>query len=90
MWQGEEQVRQFEDTSSRPEDLLRKRELPRLVEEATARLSDHHREVFVLRDIEGKSYGEIAEIISTNVGTVKSRLSRARSSLADIIRPWVD
>ena len=50
----------------------------------------HHREVFVLRELEGKSYEEIAEITHTNLGTVKSRLNRARSSFADIIRPWVD
>jgi RNA polymerase sigma-70 factor (ECF subfamily) len=89
-WQDEERPLQFEDSSSRPDDLFRKRHLRALVEEATAQLPEHHRQVFVLRELEGKSYEEIAEITSTNLGTVKSRLNRARSSFADIIRPWVD
>ena len=89
-WQDEERPLQFEDSSSRPDDLFRKRHLRALVEEATAQLPEHHRQVFVLRELEGKSYEEIAEITSTNLGTVKSRLNRARSSFADIIKPWVD
>jgi RNA polymerase sigma-70 factor (ECF subfamily) len=90
IWQGEERPLELEDTSSRPDDLFRKRQLCELVEEATAQLSARHRQVFVLRDVEGKSYEEIAEITGTKVGTVKSRLSRARQSFADIIKPWVD
>lgn len=90
IWQGKERPLELEDTSSRPDDLFRKRQLCTLVEEATAQLSAHHRQVFVLRDLEGKSYEEIAEIIGTKVGTVKSRLSRARQSFADVIKPWVD
>lgn len=89
-WQDEERPLQFEDSSSRPDDMFRKRHLRALVEEATSRLPEHHRQVFVLRELEGKSYEEIAEITSTNLGTVKSRLNRARSSFADIIKPWVD
>lgn len=90
IWRDEERLLELEDTSSRPDDLLRKRDLCGLVEDATAQLSPHHRQVFVLRDAEGKSYEEIAEITGTKVGTVKSRLSRARQSFADIIKPWVD
>ena len=41
----------------------------------------------VLRELEGKSYEEIAEITHTNLGTVKSRLNRARTSFADLIEP---
>lgn len=89
IWQGKERPLELEDTSSRPDDLFRKRQLCALVQEATAQLSAHHRQVFVLRDVEGKSYEEIAEIMGTKVGTVKSRLSRARQSFADVIKPWV-
>jgi RNA polymerase sigma-70 factor (ECF subfamily) len=69
-WQDEDRPLQFEDTTARPDDLYRKRHLRELVEEAVAKLPEHHREVFVLRELEGKSYEEIAEITSCNLGTV--------------------
>jgi RNA polymerase sigma-70 factor, ECF subfamily len=50
-------------------------------------LPDHHRTVFVLREMEGKTYEEIAEITGCNLGTVKSRLNRARNNFAQIIAP---
>jgi RNA polymerase sigma-70 factor (ECF subfamily) len=86
-WQEDDRPLQFEDATSRPDDLYRKRHLRELVEESVAQLPAHHREVFVLRELEGKSYEEIAEITATNLGTVKSRLNRARSSFAEIIEP---
>ena len=46
---------------SRPDDLYERRNLKDLVDQTVARLSSHHREVFVLRELEGKSYEEIAE-----------------------------
>src|SRR5467141_4955321 len=51
---------QFEDPSSRPDDLFQKRHLRDLVEQTVTRLPEHHRQVFVLRELEGKSYEEIA------------------------------
>lgn len=89
-WADEDRPLQFEDSSMRPDDLFRKRHLRELVEASVARLPEHHREVFVLRELEGKSYEEIAEITDTNLGTVKSRLNRARSSFAEIIAPALD
>jgi len=86
-WDDEERPLQFEDTASRPDDLYRKRHLRELVEASVARLPEHHRQVFVLRELEGKSYEEIAEITACNLGTVKSRLNRARTSFAEIIGP---
>jgi len=76
--------------TSRPDDLYRKRHLRELVEETVAKLPEHHRQVFVLRELEGKSYEEIAEITSCNLGTVKSRLNRARTAFAAIIEPYID
>ena len=81
---------QFEDSSSRPDDLYRKRHLRQLVDQTVAALPEHHRQVFVLRELEGKSYEEIAEITDCNLGTVKSRLNRARNAFASIIEPMVD
>ena len=81
---------QFEDTSARPDDMYRERHLRELVEQMVAQLPEHHRQVFVLRELEGKSYEEIAEITDCNLGTVKSRLNRARTAFAAIIEPYVD
>jgi RNA polymerase sigma-70 factor (ECF subfamily) len=89
-WQDEDRPLQFEDATSRPDDLYRKRHLRALVEDTVAKLPEHHREVFVLRELEGKSYEEIAEITDCNLGTVKSRLNRARNSFAAIIEPSLE
>jgi len=86
----EDRPLQFEDATSRPDDMYRKRHLRQLVEQSVAALPEHHRQVFVLREIEGKSYEEIADITACNLGTVKSRLNRARSAFAEIIEPFVD
>jgi len=45
-----------------------------MVERAVEQLPEHHRAVFVLREMEGKSYEEISEITGVNLGAVKSRL----------------
>jgi RNA polymerase sigma-70 factor (ECF subfamily) len=55
-----------------------------------AELPEHHRIVFVLRELEGKTYEDIAEITGCNLGTVKSRLNRARNNFARIIAPLLD
>jgi RNA polymerase sigma-70 factor (ECF subfamily) len=49
-------------------------------------LSPAHRAVLVLRDIEGLTYEEIAEVTETPLGSVKGRLHRARGELIDILR----
>ncbi|HEX7123020.1 MAG TPA: sigma-70 family RNA polymerase sigma factor [Gemmatimonadaceae bacterium] len=89
-WQDEDRPLQFEDVGSRPDDLFRKRHLRELVESSVQKLPPHHRQVFVLRELEGKSYEEIAEITSCNLGTVKSRLNRARNAFASIIGPSLE
>jgi RNA polymerase sigma-70 factor (ECF subfamily) len=86
----EERPVEFEDTRTRPDDLFHKRHLREVVEGSVARLPSHHREVFVLREIEGKSYEEIAEITRCNLGTVKSRLNRARTAFAALVAPVMD
>lgn len=89
-WDDEDRPLQFEDSSARPDDMYRKRHLRELVEDTVAKLPEHHRQVFVLRELEGKSYEEIAEITDCNLGTVKSRLNRARTAFASIIEPQID
>ncbi len=86
-WEADHRPLQFEDTTARPDDLYRKRFLKDAVDQSVQRLPEHHRQVFVLRELEGKSYQEIAEITGCNLGTVKSRLNRARNSFAQLIGP---
>ena len=89
-WEDDDRPLQFEDPGSRPDDLYRKRHLREVVEDAVDKLPPHHRNVFVLRELEGKSYEEIAEITSCNLGTVKSRLNRARNAFASLVAPSLD
>jgi len=89
-WEADHRPLQFEDTRSRPDDEYGRRHLQELVETSVALLPEHHRVVFVLRELEGKSYEEIAAITKCNLGTVKSRLNRARNSFAAIVAPHLD
>lgn len=88
-WDGDIRPLEWEDPKARPDDLYRKRFLREKVEEAVELLPDHHRTVFVLRELEGKSYEEIAEITECNLGTVKSRLNRARNRFAQLVAPMI-
>ncbi|HKV70950.1 MAG TPA: sigma-70 family RNA polymerase sigma factor [Gemmatimonadales bacterium] len=89
-WDADHRPLQFEDTTARPDDLYRKRYLKDAVDSCVKELPEHHRAVFVLRELEGRSYQEIAEITGCNLGTVKSRLNRARNTFAHLIGPQLD
>lgn len=89
-WEADHRPLQFEDPQNRPDDLYRKRHLREMVDWSVAQLPEHHRVVFVLRELEGKSYEEIADITGCNLGTVKSRLNRARNRFAQLIEPRLD
>ena len=70
-----------EDPSEGPEDRAERMELGAAIQEALEVLPADQRTVLVLSDIEGLSYEEIAEVTLVSLGTVKSRLSRARAKL---------
>jgi len=89
-WDDDHRPLQFEDSRMRPDDMYRKRYLRRIVEETVQELPEHHRLVFRLRELEGKSYEEIADITGVNLGTAKSRLHRARNSFAQRIEPFLN
>ena len=74
-------------TGVSPVQSLLKDERRRAVREALARLAEHHRLVLVLFDLQGHSYEEVAGLLKLPMGTVKSRLNRARSALRDALEP---
>lgn len=69
------------DSRPAPDEILESKEYEDAVQKALTKLSSEHRSIIVLRDIEDCSYGEIAEILGVSIGTVKSRLARARGDL---------
>jgi RNA polymerase sigma-70 factor, ECF subfamily len=71
------------DCGEGPGESLERREQCGRVREAIARLAEEHRAVLVLREIEGCDYESIAEILDLPIGTVRSRLHRARLQLKE-------
>lgn len=76
----------FADTSKSPNEITEKREDEEGMMIAIASLPEPLREAIVLRHIEDMSYEDIAKITGANIGTVKSRLSRAREALTKILK----
>lgn len=74
-----------DDSSPDPAAEVQSKELYRLAAKVLMGLDEEHRAVIVLRDIEGMSYARIAEVLDIELGTVRSRLSRARSKMRDIL-----
>jgi RNA polymerase sigma-70 factor (ECF subfamily) len=68
-----------------PEAFTQRRELNRAIQAGIAQLPPDQRIALVLSDVQGMNYEEIAEATRTNLGTVKSRLSRARARLRDLL-----
>jgi RNA polymerase sigma-70 factor (ECF subfamily) len=75
----------LDDKTPTPADVAENRELCELVQNAIGKLDDEQRAVVVLRDIEGMDYSQIADVLAVELGTVKSRLSRARAALRQIL-----
>lgn len=73
------------DSGPTPHQAAESRELERAVAEGLRLLSDEHRSVLVLREVRLLSYEEIARVLQLDLGTVKSRISRARNSLRKIL-----
>jgi len=74
-----------DDSSPDPAAEVQNKELYRIAARTLMGLDEEHRAVIVLRDIEGMSYARIAEVLDIELGTVRSRLSRARSKMRDIL-----
>jgi len=86
-----QEARDFDAPDGRPlQDVsLVDSEKRAVIKRAISTLPDKYRAPLVLRDVEGKSYDEIAAILSTSEGTVKSRINRARNFLRDKMRNYI-
>jgi RNA polymerase sigma-70 factor (ECF subfamily) len=83
---GERQVEPPDDSdASRPEHALERAEEERRVQQALNRLSAEHRAVLILKDMEGQKYEAMAEILGVPIGTIRSRLHRARTELRELL-----
>jgi len=77
---------QIADSAESPDDFALRRELAAAIQHGLATLPEEQRIILILSDIQGLAYEEIADITDTNLGTVKSRLSRGRARLRDVLK----
>ena len=78
---------EIEDGGATPFDQLASREIQGAVQAALAQVPEVFRSAVILRDLEGLSYEEVAEVLECSVGTVKSRILRGRRSLKELLDP---
>jgi RNA polymerase sigma-70 factor, ECF subfamily len=84
---GEKSLRELPDAAVDLETALERREVQETVRCAIEELGPGHRDVVLLREIEGLSYEEIAAVLEVPIGTVRSRLHNARAALAERLAP---
>jgi RNA polymerase sigma-70 factor (ECF subfamily) len=78
---------EIEDLHATPFDQLASREIQAVVQQALGKVPDVFRSAVILRDLEGLSYEEVAEVLECSVGTVKSRILRGRRALKELLDP---
>jgi RNA polymerase sigma-70 factor (ECF subfamily) len=85
--QAKQTLKEFlsDDSAPDPAAIVQKKELHEIVLGALGNLDEPQKAVLVLRDFEGMSYARIAEVLGIEIGTVRSRLSRARTKLRDML-----
>ncbi|HVU13458.1 MAG TPA: sigma-70 family RNA polymerase sigma factor [Phototrophicaceae bacterium] len=74
------------DDADTPEEVVQQRELQRAIQNCISALNDDQRIALVLSDVEGLDYQAIADSVGVQIGTVKSRLSRARAAVRDCLQ----
>lgn len=74
----------------RPDANFERTELHTVLHKALGELTETHRAVIVLREVDGLSYEEIAEVMDCHLGTVMSRLHHARKNLQKALKPYLD
>ena len=81
----EETAPELVDTRPLPQQELERRETQRLIEDGLCALPEDYRAILLLREVQGLSYAEIAEVTQLELGTVKSRISRGRILLRNYL-----
>jgi RNA polymerase sigma-70 factor (ECF subfamily) len=81
-----EKILDIKENNDSPVELFERKELESKVQNAIDSLPEDWKEIVILRDIEGLAYYEIAKILECEVGTVKSKLHRARMALKDKLK----
>lgn len=84
-----EAMTQIEDVRATPFETLAARETQTAVHTALAQLPEAYRSAVILRDLEGLSYEEVAEVLETSVATVKTRILRGRRTLRKLLDPFL-
>ena len=82
---GEERALELPDLRALPEEEVQRQEIREALRTGFDALPPRQRQILTLRDINGLSYGEIAAVLELEEGTVKSRISRARAALAELL-----
>lgn len=82
-----EMLRQVAAAGEDPLEIMERQEMREMVKAGLNRLPPEFRAVLVLREFEGYSYEEIADLLGCSLGTVKSRLNRARQALRRLLEP---
>ncbi|MBR0596703.1 RNA polymerase sigma factor [Sinanaerobacter chloroacetimidivorans] len=80
-----ETIMEIPDNTSAPEEVYEKKEKSNEILSGLDKLSIDQKEIVILRDVQGFSYEEISDILDCSIGTVKSRLNRARLRLREIL-----
>lgn len=83
-------TRDIVDKSAGPEELMQRQELRAVVHGAMSQLSEQFRTAIVLREVNQLSYEEIATITNSELGTVKSRIARARTKVQELVSPYLE
>lgn len=87
---GASTTRDIPDNTALPDEIILSNELSEIIRLAMNKLPEQFRTAVVLRELEGLSYEEIAILTKTEMGTVKSRIARARTKLQELLQPYLD
>ncbi len=86
---GENKTQEIIDYSTSPHNVILKGELNKIIRQSMNKLAPKYRSAIEMRELKGLSYEEIATATKSSIGTVKSRISRAREKLQEDLKPYI-